>query len=147
MDVMTGNKHHLKFWHPVTREEIGRVVTSVTEVQQQTEVAYEMYRSEGVDYYPGIALWSDPDDPANSLTIGAAPDGYAVIYTDEEYLQTVTTSGRAPDGVFLSIQLDDFIEVPSRCFIEKQAALDIVAHWMTSGSLPESAEFTNELYE
>lgn len=144
---MTGNKFQLKFWHPLTRELIERVVTSIAEVRQQAEVAFEMYRSEGVDYYPGIAVWSGDDDPANSLTICATPEGYALIYTDEDYLQTVTASGREPDGAAQRIQLDDFIEVPNRAFLDKEAALGIVAAWMESGTLPDDADFTNEIYE
>jgi hypothetical protein len=123
------------------------VVSSMPEVRQQAEVAFEMYRSADVDYFPGVAVWRDPEDPANSLTICVIPDCIALIHTDEDYFQRVTDSGREPDGLMRRIQLDDFIEVPDRCFTEKEAALETVAFWMENGTLPESANFTANLFE
>lgn len=138
--------YYLRYWDPTTGEEVGREVGRIGDVAKAAEAAGEAYRQADVPYLPGLALWRGAEEPENSLSLGIAPDRWAIVHTDAEFFQVVTRSSRALDGVRRSVQLDDSLELPSACFIEKELALETVAHWMDTGGLLASAGFSGDLF-
>lgn len=138
--------HYLRYWHPTTNEETGYEVAGVSDVVAAAELVAGAYREAHVDYLPGIALWRGADVPQNALGIGIAADGWAIVHTDEEFFQQVTRSSRKPDGIRRNVQFDEFLEIPSVCFIAEESAVETVAHWMATGELLDSAGFSDDLF-
>jgi hypothetical protein len=137
---------YVRCWHPVTREESGREATSAEDVAEMAKQAANEYRDAKVDFLPGLALWRGVDVPENSLTLGVALDGWAIIYTDEEFLQKITRGPGELDGVCRKIQLDDFLDIPSVCFIPQDLAMNTISFWIATGQLLEAAGFSNDLF-
>lgn len=138
--------YYLRYWEPTTRKETGQHVRSVGEVAKVADLIGEAYRQAEVAYLPGLALWRGVEEPENSLSLGIAPDGWAIVHTSEEFLQTVTRGSREPDGVRRPVQFDDFLEIPTVCFIERELALETVARWMATGELLSEAGFSEDLF-
>ncbi|MBA9007272.1 hypothetical protein [Thermomonospora cellulosilytica] len=141
-----GGSHYLRYWHPTSREENGCEVCSVADVAEKVRQAEEAYRQAWVDYLPGVSIWREADVPEDSLSLGAAPDGWAIVHTDSEFLQMATRSGSEPDGVLRRVQFDDFLEIPNVCFIDKNLAVEVIALWMTSGELMDEVGFSDDLF-
>ncbi|MBR7838842.1 hypothetical protein KDL01_36585 [Actinospica durhamensis] len=78
--------------------------------------------------------------------MGIAPDGWAVIHTDEGFGQQVTRGSCEPDGTLRGACFDDMLEVPGVCFIAEDLAVAAVAHWIESGEALPRAGFSYDLY-
>lgn len=139
------NTVYLRYWLPGNKE-TGFEVSSVDEVVATAALVVNRYREAGVDYLPGIALWRTADTPENSLTFGIHPDGWAVIYTNEEYFQVVTRGSSGPRGVIYRVLLDDFLEIPAACFISRELAIQAISYWFSTGRALEAAGFSNDLF-
>lgn len=144
--VAVNGTYYLRSWDPTSREETGHQVSSVEEVAKAADLIGEAYRRAEVSYLPGLALWRGIEEPENSLSVGIAPDGWAIVHTNDEFFQVVTHGSHERDGVRRSVQLDDFLEIPTVCFIDKDLALETVAHWMATGELLPSAGFSDDLF-
>lgn len=120
---------YLQYWHPATREMLSRELDTVDEVMTVARLVEDEYRRATVDFLPGLALWRDAETPQNSLSLGIAQDGWAVIHTDEDFFQKVTRGPRPPDGIRRRVLFEDFLEVSSSCFIAGATAIEAVSHW------------------
>lgn len=140
------SSYYLRFWDPTSGEEAGREAGGVGDVAVAADLAGEAYRRAGVCFLPGLALWRGVDEPGDSLGLGIAPDGWAVVHTDHQFFQVVTRGSRALDGVRRAVQFDDFLEIPSACFIGRGLALEAVAYWMATGGLLPRAGFSDDLF-
>jgi hypothetical protein len=137
---------YLRHWHPMTREEIGCEVDSVADVVGTAEHAMEAYRRAGVGWLAGVSIWRGIDTPEDSLSICLALEGWALIHTNSELWQTITRSHGAPPGIRRKVRFDDFLEIPSACFIDKALAIEAVTTWMERGELLEAAGFSDDLF-
>lgn len=146
MDDANGHGAYLRYWRPVTCEEVGRKIASAGEAAAVARLVADEYLKAGVEYVPGLALWRDSETPQNSLCVGIAPDGWAVIHTDEGFGQQVTRGSCEPDGTLRRVCFDEMLEVPSVCFIAEDLAVTAVAYWFESGKALPSAGFSYDLY-
>ncbi|MFJ2958558.1 hypothetical protein [Streptomyces sp. NPDC087270] len=146
MDGGVMQTFYLRYWNPSSGQEVALDVQQVDEVVASVERAAEIYGSEESDSLPGVALWSEVDTPENSLNIGVASDGWAVVHTDEEFFQVASHRSIGSMEELRRVRFDDFIEIPEVCFIDKTVAQEVIHHWMISGELLDAAGFSGELY-
>jgi hypothetical protein len=146
MEDAHGRGAYLRYWHPVTCQEVGCEIATAGEVAALARRVAGEYLAAGAGYLPGLALWRDAETPQNSLCLGIAPDGWAVIHTDEGFGQQVTRGSREPDGTLRHVGFDEPLEIPSVCFIAEDLALAAVGHWIESGAALDRAGFSYDLF-
>lgn len=150
-DAAVSNTAYLRYWlpntNPDTEEELeaGFEVGSVDEVVATAELVAKKYREAWVDYMPGISLWRTADTPANSLTLGIAPEGWAIIHTNEEFSQVVTRGPGGTGRVLHRVRLGEFLEIPAACFIPRELAIQAISCWFSTGRVLEAAGFSDDL--
>jgi hypothetical protein len=136
----------LRFWTPVARDEVVVPVADLDDVLSGIDASVVQYRQAGAGLLPGVSLWPDLDTPADSLTIGVAPDGWAIVHTDGDLLRKVTREGGPRDREPRKVKLDDLVELPADSFIDREVAVGIVETWMRGQDAAQSALFSSELF-
>lgn len=145
MDDARAHGAYSRYWRPTTGEEVGREIATADEVAAIAHAAASEFLTAGIGCLPGLALWRDAETPENSLCLGIAPDGWAVIHTDEGFGQQITRGPHKPDGTLRCVCFDDLLEIPGVCFIAEDLAVAAVAHWIESGQVPACAGFSYDL--
>ncbi|WP_327247878.1 Imm1 family immunity protein [Streptomyces sp. NBC_01320] len=138
-------EQYLRFWHPTTNRETGLEVSQVGQVVAAAEKALELYREAGVEDFPGLSLWRGKDIPEDSLNIGVSLDSWVLIHTNEDFWQTVTRSTDHPGGPLRRVIFDDSLEISARCFIDRDLAIEAIAHWLNGNGLLDAANFSEDL--
>lgn len=143
--------YQLWSWPSGSWEETVSQVTGVAEVVAAADRIADTYRASGINYLPGLALWRGVDLPENSLCICVAADGWAIVHTDDDLWQTVTHGPYSSEHSEYSerfgrtlrkVCFGEFLEIPGRCFLDKDLAVETVSYWMESGELLERAGFS-----
>jgi hypothetical protein len=138
---------HAMYWNPINHIDVSvTVVSTVAEVLIVVDQACQLYDAQGVNLLPGVSLWRTAEDPANSLGLVVAPDGWAIIHTDNDYFQTVTRSQPNSNGQCRRAHFDEILDVPTACFIDTALAINTVANWMETDDLLPAAGFSNDLF-
>ncbi|GAA1640614.1 hypothetical protein ACFQY4_22920 [Catellatospora bangladeshensis] len=136
---------YLRYYRPHTHAEVGGEITEPAEVERLGDLALAEHAAAGVGYLPGLTLWRDADTPEDSLGICVAADGWALIHTDDDLFQQVTRGGRAPDGTRRRVAWDDFLTVPTACFLDRGQAVAAIRLWWRGGDVRGSGLFSNDL--
>ena len=146
MDGVRASAGYLRYWAPDSLEEVGRSVVDLQDVLIDVAAAVELYRNARVDFIPGLALWLDAETPENSLSIGVADDGWAVIHTDAEFDQRVTRGAATATAGCRLVKFDESLELPSACFITNDVAAELIGRWFEDPELQDAAVLSSDLF-
>lgn len=142
---MTADRIHLRYWEPRGSTHVDRVISTVDELLREVDVAVRKYRDVGAEWYPGVSLAWGVEDPEDSISIAVAPDGWAIIYTDQHYWQRVTRGGLEPDGTYRNVKFDDYLAIGTSCFIDRHKAIGLVEAWMGGVDVKNWDMFSDDL--
>lgn len=131
----------------------GVVVTQVeplTTAEQLRRLADELvnaYRAAGRRTVPGLTLnrGPDPDDPLESIAIGATAGEWAMIHTDGDFNQR-RTEGKTSKSGSIEVDWGQPDSVPCDWFIPVEDALPALRTWLTEDRLDQAVFSSTECF-
>lgn len=147
MESNTLNDVTVRYRRPGVVEVQMEPLTNVRDLRRIADDLVTAHRAAGRRTVPGLTLnrGPDPDDPLESLAIGATGGEWAMIHTDEEFNQR-RTEGKASRLGSIDVDWGQPDGVPRDWFIPVEVALPAIQAWLTEGRLDQNVFSSTDCY-
>jgi hypothetical protein len=129
------------YWNQGSIERQSQPVSSEAEVEKLAAGLLAQYEAAG-DIAPGIELRRDASGAGLSIAVTA--DGWALIHTDQDFVQHCTRGSSSDDDAALEVMWEESQSVPKSWFIAKQPALRGVARYIADGGLADEITWSDD---